>query len=182
MKAGDREAFGKIIDMYADKIYSMCYYSSKNKSEADDLFQEVFLKAFQSINNFSRESNFSTWLYRITVNHCIDRGRHRNLVSFFSVEKNDEQGLTLEDKMPDSAPGPEQEAQKQEVNERLISALGRLNPRQRAAVLLMYFEEKSLKDISEIMDCSVGTVGSRLSYAFKKLRAYLKPGKKDNEL
>ncbi len=160
--------------MYADKIYNMCYYISKNKSEADDLFQEVIIKVYKYLKGFDGKSKFSTWLYRITTNHCIDRIRHYDRVSFFSLDKADEDGLELITKMSDKSPGPAEEAQKQDTIQKLGLAIETLSPIQKTIVLLRYSEDKPLKEIAQICRCTVGTVGSRLDSAMKKLKKYLK--------
>jgi len=173
-KKGNKEAFSELIDMYADKIYSMCYYMSKNKSEADDLFQDVFLKAYKSISTFNQESKFSTWIYRITANHCMDKMRHYKKISFFSLDKEDSDEITFGSKIPSKLLNPEEEVQKKESDEELVKVIAKLSPPQKAAVLLKYFDEKPLIEIAEICNCSVGTVGSRLDLAMKKLRKLLR--------
>lgn len=145
-----------------------------NRDDALELTQETFVKAYENLNKFKGESSFYTWLYRIVVNLAIDfrrRDRRHPTVSLTdrAAGEDVEEGLT-DQRLSD----PYQRASSQEIGERVQEAINELTPDHKAVILLREVEGLSYEDISRVMQCSKGTVMSRLHYARKKLQAKLR--------
>jgi RNA polymerase sigma-70 factor (ECF subfamily) len=145
-----------------------------NRDDALELTQETFVKAYENLNKFKGESSFYTWLYRIVVNLAIDfrrRDRRHPTVSLADRASGEdvEEGLT-DQRLSD----PYQRASVQEIGERVQEAINELTPDHKAVILLREVEGLSYEDISRVMQCSKGTVMSRLHYARKKLQAKLR--------
>ncbi len=105
---GDREAFGEIVELFKDKVFQLCYRMLGNRHEAEDIAQEAFVRAYVNIHSFDQKKKFSTWLYRIATNLCIDRIRKKKPDYFLDAEVAGTEGLTMysqiaaEGKSPDS--------------------------------------------------------------------------------
>jgi RNA polymerase sigma-70 factor, ECF subfamily len=176
IKQGDKDAFKEIIDRHAEGVYGLCYRYCGNESEAKDLAQDVFLRAFKSIKSFRQESGFSTWIYRITTNLWLNKVKRKGIIRFISIDApvKNEESEEIKKQLPDGSLPPEEIAEKKESDEMIQKALDRLVPGQKAAVILKYVEGKSLEEIAGICGCSWKTVGSRLSRGLKELRKSLK--------
>lgn len=153
---GDRDAFRVLFETYRDRVYSIAVYSvGGDSSIADDVTQQIFLKLFTAIKQFRGDSEFTTWLYRLVVNACMDeRRRRRRLLSW---------GETFA--MHDPAVKKPQEKQyaQSEVAQAVRMAITQLKPKFRMPILLKYMEGLSYEEIANVMGCSKGTVASRLN-------------------
>lgn len=176
VQAGDVAAFDRLILKYRERLYSVIYNMTANREDASDLAQEAFIKAFQSINRFQGQSTFFTWLYRIAVNSTVTHLRKNRLRTFFSLEKITEEGKTSEiiSALTDQS-GAERGAFVKELQEKLNEALQKLSINHRTVVTLFEIDGLSHTEIAEVMNCSVGTVRSRLHYAKQLLQAELQP-------
>jgi len=176
VQAGDVAAFDRLILKYRERLYSVIYNMTANREDASDLAQEAFIKAFQSINRFQGQSTFFTWLYRIAVNSTVTHLRKNRLRTFFSLEKITEEGRTSEiiSALTDQS-GAERGAFVKELQEKLNEALQKLSINHRTVVTLFEIDGLSHTEIAEVMNCSVGTVRSRLHYAKQLLQAELQP-------
>jgi RNA polymerase sigma factor (sigma-70 family) len=176
VQVGDVAAFDRLILKYRERLYSVIYNMTANREDAADLAQEAFIKAFQSINRFQGQSTFFTWLYRIAVNSTVTHLRKNRLRTFFSLEKITEEGKTSEiiSALTDQS-GAERGAFVKELQEKLNEALQKLSINHRTVVTLFEIDGLSHTEIAEVMDCSVGTVRSRLHYAKQLLQAELQP-------
>jgi RNA polymerase sigma-70 factor (ECF subfamily) len=147
-----------------------------NREDTADLAQDTFIKAFQSINRFQGNATFFTWLYRIAVNSTVTHLRKNRLRTFFSLEKVVEEGKNSEiiAALTDKS-GAERDTFVKELQEKLNDALQRLSINHRTVITLFEIDELSHAEIAEVMDCSVGTVRSRLHYAKQLLQAELQP-------
>jgi RNA polymerase sigma-70 factor, ECF subfamily len=167
---GDREAFRLLFEAYKDKVFSIAVYSfGGDGSVADDLTQQIFLKLFTAIRQFRGESEFTTWLYRLVVNACMDeRRRRRRLLPWGeSIAMN-----ARSEKKPQ-----ERQYARAEVGEAVRKAIGELKPKFRLPILLKYVEGLSYEEIANVMGCSKGTVASRLNRGHGELAkrlAYLR--------
>jgi len=174
VQAGDVAAFDRLILKYRERLYSVIYNMTANREDAADLAQDAFIKAFQSINRFQGQSTFFTWLYRIAVNSTVTHLRKNRLRTFFSLEK-----ITEEDKSSEiiaaltDQSGAARGAFVKELQEKLNEALQKLSINHRTVVTLFEIDGLSHAEIAEIMNCSVGTVRSRLHYAKQLLQAEL---------
>ncbi len=174
VQAGDVAAFDQLILKYRERVYAMIYNMTSNREDAADLTQDAFIKAFQSINRFEGQSSFFTWLYRIAVNSALTHIRRNKLRSFFSLDKvhEDPSVAAVINQLTDKK-DVEREVFVNELQEKLNEALQKLSIPHRTVVTLFEIDGLSHEEIAEIMDCSVGTVRSRLHYAKQLLQAEL---------
>ena len=159
---GDRSAFQLLFETYKDKVFSIAVYSSGgDRAVADDVTQQIFLKLFTAIRQFRGDSEFTTWLYRLVVNACLDERRRRRRL------------LPLPETMAMTNPSEKKPQEKQyarrEVSEAVQAAIGELKPKFRLPILLKYIEGLSYEEIASVMGCSKGTVASRLNRGHSQL-------------
>jgi RNA polymerase sigma-70 factor (ECF subfamily) len=153
---GDREAFRSLFETHKDKVYSIAlYFFGGDEALAGDITQQVFLKLFTRIGQFRHQSEFTTWLYRLTTNTCIDEQRKRRRFQPFPE--------SLPEAKVNSLPAAEARFRRLEVADSVRVAIAALKPKLRIAILLKYFEELSYEEIAQVLDCSKGTVASRLN-------------------
>jgi RNA polymerase sigma-70 factor (ECF subfamily) len=159
---GDRAAFQLLFETYKDKVFSIAVYSSGgDRAVADDVTQQIFLKLFTAIRQFRGDSEFTTWLYRLVVNACLDeRRRRRRLLPW---------GDTVATKNPSEKKPQEKQYARLEVAEAVRAAIGELKPKFRLPILLKYIEGLSYEEIASVMGCSKGTVASRLNRGHSQL-------------
>lgn len=178
-KAGDRLAFQDLVRKYENRVYNHCQRMVNDEEESADLTQEVFLKVYRNINNYEHTYSFYTWLYRITVNCCIDfmRKKRRQLssVSLSQGNADDSGSAGREQEIPDEKFGPEIRMQNIELSDVLSSAIGQLSEKLRSIIILKEIEGFSYEEIAEILNCSRGTVKSRLFRARERLKDILAP-------
>jgi RNA polymerase sigma-70 factor (ECF subfamily) len=172
---GSFEAFDKIMIHYRERMYGVIYNMTLNHSDAADLTQETFVKAFRSISKFRRKSSFFTWLYRIGVNLTLTflkKKRNRKFFSFdqfFGESTSDGSDRQIASKEITSA----KSTLLNELHEKLNEALAKLSDKHRTIVILYEIDGLSHKEISHIMKCTEGTVRSRLHYAKQQLQSML---------
>lgn len=175
-QAGDTAAFNELVIHYRHRVFAMIYNMVRNEQDAWDLAQDAFLKAWKSIGRFRGQSSFFTWLYRIVMNVTIDSMRRRQIEG--GAEFDDAIGLRNIEPAAVTAPREELEpgvrASDKEIRARIDAAIARLTPDHRAVIILREIEGLEYQEIAEAMDCSIGTVMSRLFYARKKLQTMLK--------
>ena len=166
-RLGDRDAFRALYDLYKDRVYSISlYFFHGDPAVASDVTQQVFLKVMTSIQQFRGDAEFSTWLYRLVVNACMDVARSRKSDAI-SADRSRMEAF--------AAPGSQEEdyAHAQMANA-VRAAVSVLPPKFRIAVLLRYFEDLSYEQMAKALHCSMGTVASRLSRGHKMLAERLK--------
>jgi RNA polymerase sigma-70 factor (ECF subfamily) len=166
---GDSTAFNFLYIRYRDRIYGVICSMISNREDALDISQDVFLKAYQALENFKRASQFYSWLYRIAINCCIDHMRRQSKRAWFSDKPISAEVLYHQPVHP--AKGLENE----EFRRLLHAALPALTPSQRTVFLLRYKEELALKDIACRLGRSIGTVKAHLFHAHRTLRHQLLP-------
>jgi RNA polymerase sigma-70 factor (ECF subfamily) len=158
-RRGEREAFDRLVERYQRDVYRLCYRYVNDHEDANDLAQEVFIKAWRAIGRFRGESAFSTWLYRIAVNACLNfRALRRPLTQ--------ELPETLTDPDPLAAARVESDDEARRVR----AAVGRLPEKQRATLILKIYHELTHEEVAEILGSTVGTVKSNLFHALGNLR------------
>jgi RNA polymerase sigma-70 factor (ECF subfamily) len=178
-RAGDVDAFGLLIARHERRVHAILTHvlmsgasPSSKDLELDDLAQEVFLLAWKNLPKFRGESRFSTWLFRIATNRAIKEYRDRRRASLTSLS--DQPNEISSDVVGE--PGnhdPQILIESMARNAALRQAVDRLTERQRIVVILHYFEEYRCEEIASILECSIGTVWSRLHYACKRLKEEL---------
>jgi RNA polymerase sigma-70 factor, ECF subfamily len=175
VQRGDVAAFDQLVLKYRGRVYSVVYNLTSNREDAADLTQEAFIKSFQSINRFQGQSSFFTWLYRIAVNSTLTHLRKNRLRTFFSFEKIDEDDKVSAEVIAaltdDTA--ADHETLARELQEKLNEAMQKLSIRHRTVITLFEIDGLGHQEIAEIMNCSVGTVRSRLHYAKQLLQSEL---------
>jgi len=161
-RLGDRDAFRALYDAYKDRVYSISlYFFHGDPAMASDVRQQVFLKLITSISQFRGDAGFSTWLYRLVVNACLDAARRRK------------PDVTLSEEF--SKPGSQEEDYaRAQMAQSVRAAVSALPPKFRIAVLLRHFEDLSYEQMAKALHCSMGTVASRLSRGHKILAERLK--------
>ncbi len=155
---GDHDAFGEIVELFKDKIFHLCYRMLGNRHEAEDMAQEAFVRAFVNIQSFNQSRKFSTWLYRIATNVCIDRIRKKKPDFFLDAEVSGTDGLTLYSQIHRKGKAPEAEVETLELQEIVQREISRLPDIYRVVIVLRYMDDLSLKEISEILEMPLGTV------------------------
>ena len=168
---GDMDAFEELVARYERRVYSIAFRFMGNQEDASDLAQEAFLKAYQAIKNFRQEASFSTWICRIVSNVCRDQLRKakRTIQTSLDEEVWLEEG-TVTKQVKDHAPTTEQVYERKELKEYLQGLINNLNPEYRMVVVLRDIQGYSYEEIAEMLNCSLGTVKSRLNRARKVLR------------
>lgn len=170
-QAGDKKAFEELVIIYQDKVYTLSYYLAGNHNDAQDLAQEVFLKAYSSLRSFRLEADLGTWLHRITVNTWSNMRRGRNQVLSLDDPLQTEDGemdRPLADGDPTSDPAVALE--EKEVQVMVQHAIRSLPEEYRAVLVLREMEGYTYEEIAGIMGCSLGTVKSRLNRARRALK------------
>jgi RNA polymerase sigma factor (sigma-70 family) len=177
VQAGEVAAFDRLIQKYRERVYGIVYNLTSNREDAADLTQDAFIKAFQSIQRFGGQSSFFTWLYRIAINSTLSHLRKTRLRSFFSLERiNTDEPVSREiiAALTDKT-GADRDTYVHELQEKLNDAMQKLSIKHRTVVTLFEIDGLSHQEIAQIMDCSVGTVRSRLHYAKQLLQSELQP-------
>jgi RNA polymerase sigma-70 factor (ECF subfamily) len=177
IQAGDVSRFDQLVLKYRSRVYGVVYHLTSNREDASDLTQDAFIKAFQSINRFQGQSSFFTWLYRIAVNSTLTHLRKQRLRTFFSFEAIDREDQMAADVVAalTDATGADRETFAHELQEKLNEAMQKLSIKHRTVITLFEIDGLSHQEIAEVMDCSVGTVRSRLHYAKQLLQSELQP-------
>ena len=171
-------AFEELVARHRDKIYARAYSMMRNEEEAIDLSQEAWVKAWQRLKQFQGESSFGTWMTRIVINLCLDQLRRHKRQRAESIEAMDEESGGVERQMPVVTVNPTEGLERVELRQRIDQALSQLSEAHRTAIVLCEFEGMEYKEIAKAMECSIGTVMSRLFYARRKMAALLSDLKK----
>jgi RNA polymerase sigma-70 factor, ECF subfamily len=166
---GDQEALKEIFDKYHNKVYRIAFGVVRQREEALDVVQEVFIKLFRSIKNFKGRSHFYTYLYRMVMNTAIDHKRKTGKQFMSSL---DEEGSF--EPSDEAEKGPERILLQKELEERVKLAMDKLPAEQKAALIFRDVEGLSYQEMAEAMGCSIGTVMSRLHYGRKRMQESLK--------
>ena len=170
-RQGDQEAFAQLVRLYEKRVYALALRMCKNPDDAAEAAQEAFLAAWQGLRFFRGESSFSTWLYRLASNACVDllrrEGRHRSAAG---PSFNDEE-LNID--VPDAAPSPQEAVEQRELRRQIEAGLQALSPDHRQVLLLREMHQLSYDEIAEALSLDVGTVKSRISRGRKQLRKFL---------
>ncbi|HEU4389025.1 MAG TPA: sigma-70 family RNA polymerase sigma factor [Blastocatellia bacterium] len=162
---GDLAAFQTLFETYKDRVYSMALHFCGNEAMAKDVTQQVFLKLFTRMKQFRQESGFTTWLYRIVANACIDEQRARKRIVPLDPEG--------ETRVLASTDSVEENYLRRQLSDSVRAAIAELKPKLRMPMLLKYIEGLSYEEIAETLGVSMGTVASRLNRGHKILAVKL---------
>jgi len=174
VRKGDQDAYAEIVEIYKDKIFQICFRILGNRHEAEDIAQEAFLRAYININSFNIDLKFSSWLYRIATNLCIDRIRKKKPDYYLDAEVAGTDGLTMYSQIPADTRLPEDDVESLELRETIQREISKLPEKYRTVIVLKYIEELSLNEISEILDLPLGTVKTRIHRGREALRNQLR--------
>lgn len=163
---GDASAFNELMTQYERKMYSICYRMCQNHEDAQDCLQEAMLRVYRAISGFKGQSSFSTWLYRVTMNSCLDELRKRKNKQSTSLDNLLESGWSPSDE----SDTPEHHAVASEKKRALHQAISELPEDMRSAIVLRDIEGFSYEEIADSLGINVGTIKSRISRGREKLR------------
>lgn len=176
---GDQRAFAELLNRYRESVYFMLLKMVNNSDDAEDLTIESFSKAFRRLDQYTPQFAFSTWLFKIASNHCIDHIRKRRIKAI-SIDT----GVTNEDgesyviPVKEESLDPEETMQKEERIKRMRDVVEKLKPKYKRLVELRYFEEKSYEEIAEMLELPLGTVKAQLFRARDFMFELMKDNKK----
>ncbi|NIV03381.1 sigma-70 family RNA polymerase sigma factor [Candidatus Saccharibacteria bacterium] len=168
-------AFRELVERHKKNIYYLALDLSGNHFDAEDLSQEVFIRALRSLKNFRGEAKFGSWLYRITVNCHIDQRRKNqmkisSLHSHSNEESNKQKDILLKD---ENGHNPEKRTEATEIQKHIQAALGKLTPREQSVFVLRHYRDLPIKEIARVLDVAEGTVKSLLFRALQRLQKEL---------
>ena len=173
---GDADAFEQLLLEHQKNVYNLCYRMAGNPDDAMDLSQETFLRAWRCLDQYQFASAFSTWLYRLCSNICIDFLRRRRRQQTVPLTFEDADGEEQTYAVPDAQPLPEEQVELKLMRETLAAAMAQLLPEHRAVLQLRVVNEMSYEQIADVLDIQIGTVKSRLSRARNQLKKILERG------
>lgn len=174
---GDNVAFEQLVMRYDRHVLNIAYGYRNNQDDADDIYQEVFLRVYKGLKNFQARSKFSTWLYRITVNVCIEfkrKGKVRKHESLHIAGGDEGNPITFEATI-DSGLRTDKSILDTEMNSLIQTEVDKLPKQLKMAFTLKYYQGHKIKEISKMMNCTEGTIKSYLFTSSRKLREKLKP-------
>jgi len=166
-RSGDFAAFEELVRRYRNDVFRLAFHFVRNREEAWDISQEVFIKIHRSLRDFRGEANFKTWVMRITANQCKDYFKKRRLATVALDEARSTPNA------PSGVPGPSDALEARELGAAIEAALDKLSHKHRTTFVLREFEGLSYQEMAQVMNCSLGTVMSRLHHARKKLQENL---------
>jgi len=174
---GDAAAFEELVRQYDRPVLRLAIHLTGSQEDAQDIYQEAFLRAYINIGSFRFECSFYTWIYRIVTNLCLDHlrkrsSRYRDLTTTISSEGEEEQVL---DRIPDQRAGtsPERNMASRELRGCIVRAMQRLSPRERVVFELKHYHGLRLRTVAGILNTSEGTIKNTLFRATHKLRTQL---------
>lgn len=172
-RKGDTQAFAEIVGLYKDKIFHLANRMLSNRHEAEDVVQDTFLRVYRNLARYNEEQKFSTWIYRIGTNLCIDRLRKRKLGYSLDAGMNDQQGIDGYTMIPSDDRTPESYLFVSETQQMVHNAIESLPAKYKTIVVLRYLNDMSLQEISDVLDMPVTTIKTRVHRGREFLRKKL---------
>lgn len=172
--SGDTDAFAFVVESHQERLIRLAQRLLGDPEEARDATQEVFLKAFRKAADVHPQGQVYTWLYRITVNHCLNKLRRRKLVRFFRLDPGEQEAPAFDP--PDGAPDPAATLEARRRWQATRRVIDRLPENQRAVLVLVRFEGLSYKTAAEVLGITEGAVESRLFRAMRRIEAAQESG------
>ena len=178
---GNTVAFEELVARHRDRVYARAYSMLRNEEEAIDLSQEAWVKGWQRLAQFQGDASFLTWITRIVINLCLDQLRKQKRQRAESIEEMDEESGGVERLMPIETTSPSEGIERSELRARIDQALAQLSAEHRTVLVLHEFEDLEYREIAKRMECSIGTVMSRLFYARRKMAGLMAGWKREEE-
>ena len=175
---GDQSAFEELVYRYDRSVLSITLKYANNEDDAKDLYQEVFIRVYRGINNFRFQSEFSTWLFKITTNVCLTykrRSKQYLKVSIDSSYDDGENEFGAKEELIYDGSSPEEISSDTDLGEMVNAAVESLSPKQKMTFILKHYEGYKIREIAEMLNCKEGTVKKYLFDAIKNLRKKLSP-------
>lgn len=169
---GDLKAYEKIIELYEKKVFSIIYHMTKNESDIPDIAQEVFIKIYKNLSKFKKQSSLYTWIYRITVNVCIDEMKKKKKVIYLNDTIKTEDG-EYEVQIADDGKSLEETIEEKETRIKLKNYIKELPEKQRIILILRDIKGFTYMEIAEILKMNLGTVKSQINRARVALKKIL---------
>ena len=176
---GNMAPYEELVHRHRDKIYARAFSMLRNEEEALDVSQEAWVKGWQRLKQFQRNSSFTTWMTRICINLCLDFLRKRKRQQTDSLDQMEEEAGGVERRMDVEDYNPTEEMERSELRKEIDAAMEKLSYEHRTVLVLHEFERMEYKEIAKSMQCSIGTVMSRLFYARRRLAKILISLKKE---
>lgn len=171
-KNGDLKAYEQIIGLYEKKVFSTIYYMVKNDNDVEDIAQEVFIKIYRNLNSFKEESSLYTWIYRITINVCIDELKKRKKVVYLD-EKIETKDGEIEFQVSDTGKSLHELTEEKDLREILLKCVRKLSEDQRTMIILRDIKGFTYMEIAEMTKMNLGTVKSKINRARSALKQLL---------
>ena len=173
--AGDETAYRTLLENYRGAIFNLLYKMVRNREETEDLVQEAFMKAFKALPSFNEEYAFSTWLYKIAINNCIDHMRKKRLKTYSINKPVQSKDGELDREFPDTSMSPDKDLLSEERTNLIEEAIEELPENYKIAIVLRHSEERSYEEIAQLLNIPLGTVKARIFRAREMLKKKLKP-------
>lgn len=172
-REGDRNAFAELVDIYKDKIFHLSYRMMNNAQEAEDVVQETFLRVYLNLHRYDETLKFSTWIFRIATNLCIDRLRKRKAIYSLDADMADSEGTDWYALLPSDGETPEKQLVVSETREEVRRAIASLPEKYKSVIILRYLHDLSLQEIGDVLDMPITTVKTRVHRGREYLRKRL---------
>jgi RNA polymerase sigma-70 factor (ECF subfamily) len=173
-KRGDREAFAELVEIYKDKIFQLAYRMTGSRQEAEDIAQETFLRVFANLHVYDESYKFSTWIYRIATNLCIDRKRKKRPDFSLDEQVDGAEGLDWYSRLSAKDMTPEESVMTRELQDTVQGALLQLSPKYSSIMILRYIEDLTLQEISAVLELPITTIKTRIHRGREALRKKLR--------
>jgi RNA polymerase sigma-70 factor, ECF subfamily len=172
--SGDRDAFRVLVDAHARSVFNVAYRMTGNREDADEIVQETFLRAYKSLDRFESRSKFSTWIYRIAVNRCLDFLEKKKITGSYTISDDpDPEENTIQ--LPATDAGPDRILLSKEANKKISEAMEGLTPTERVAFTLRHLDGHSIEEISKVLKVRENAAKNTIFRAVRKLRTALEP-------
>jgi|SRR5579859_414936 len=174
--AGDQDAFRILVDRHTRSIYTVIHRMTGNPQDTEEIIQEVFLRAYKSLERFEQRSSFATWLYRIAVNRTLDFLNAQKMTDTNPITENPDSETHQEEiQLRSASPGPDRLLLSTEIKTSITDAMRRLTPVERMAFTLRHMEGKSIEEISQVLNLRADAAKNSIYRAVQKLRQQLAP-------
>jgi RNA polymerase sigma-70 factor (ECF subfamily) len=170
---GDHKAFEELVVLHDRQVLNVAYSMTGSLADAQDIYQETFLRAFRAIGSFRFQSSFRTWVLRIAVNQAINWRKKKKLRSFFSLDAHDQNSKDSQFLQIAGTSDASTSLHSKEILEHIQNGMNRLSNRERAVFTLRHFQEIKIKEIAALLDCAEGTVKNLLFRATQKMQKEL---------